>query len=132
MCSGTGVTIPQSLVAGRLQGDRVRVRVRVQLRLMFRVTAALLAVGSLLFAQQDRRAVALVITGGTVVTMDGAGVLSPGAVAIDGRDIVAVDSADAVAARFQARDTIDAAGDVVLPGLVNTHTHAPMVLYRGL
>jgi 5-methylthioadenosine/S-adenosylhomocysteine deaminase len=99
---------------------------------MFRLTAALLAVGSLLFAQQDRRSVALVITGGTVVTMDGARVLSPGAVAIDGRDIVAVDAADAVASRFQARDTIDAAGDVVLPGLVNTHTHAPMVLYRGL
>jgi 5-methylthioadenosine/S-adenosylhomocysteine deaminase len=99
---------------------------------MFRVTAALLAVGSLLFAQQDRRSVALVITGGTVVTMDGARVLAPGAVAIDGREIVAVDTAEGVASRFQARDTIDAAGDVVLPGLVNTHTHAPMVLYRGL
>src|SRR5688500_4351019 len=99
---------------------------------MFRVTVALLAAWSLLFAQQDRRAVALVITGGTVVTMDGARVLAPGAVAIDGRDIVAVDTADAVASRFQARDTIDAAGDVGLPGLVNTHTHAPMVLYRGL
>jgi 5-methylthioadenosine/S-adenosylhomocysteine deaminase len=34
--------------------------------------------------------------------------------------------------QFRGRQTIDAAGQVVMPGLVNTHTHAPMVLYRGL
>jgi 5-methylthioadenosine/S-adenosylhomocysteine deaminase len=65
--------------------------------------------------------------------MDGGGrVLSPGAVAIEGREIVAVDTPEAVAMRFTAAETIDAAGHVVMPGLVNTHGHAPMVLYRGL
>ena len=79
------------------------------------------------------RTVALVVTNGIVVTMDGSRrVVERGAVAIDGRDIVAVDTAAAVAARFRARDTIDAAGGVIMPGLVNTHTHAPMVLFRGL
>jgi 5-methylthioadenosine/S-adenosylhomocysteine deaminase len=83
--------------------------------------------------QAAPRAVSLVISGGIVVTMDAGGrVLSPGAVAIDGRDIVAVDSPDAVAARFSGRESIDATGQVVMPGLINTHTHAPMVLYRGL
>jgi 5-methylthioadenosine/S-adenosylhomocysteine deaminase len=83
--------------------------------------------------QTDRRQVALVVTNATVVTMDDASrVIEHGAVAIDGRDIVAVDAADAVASKFGARETIDAAGQVVLPGLINTHTHAPMVLYRGL
>ncbi len=75
----------------------------------------------------------LVITGGTVVAVDAARrVLVPGAVAVRGRDIVAVDRPEAIAARYRAAATIDASGDVVLPGLVNTHTHAPMVLYRGL
>jgi len=84
-------------------------------------------------SQSPRRNVSLVVTGGTVVTVDGTGrVLSSAAVAIDGRDIVAVDAAAAIAQRFTAARTIDATGQVVLPGLINTHTHAPMVLYRGL
>jgi 5-methylthioadenosine/S-adenosylhomocysteine deaminase len=96
--------------------------------------AVLVAAGFLLWAQQPaRRSVSLVVTGGAVVTVDPAArVLRPGAVAIDGRDIVAVDSPEAIAARFAAAETIDASGHVVMPGLINTHTHAPMVLYRGL
>lgn len=100
--------------------------------MLSRICVSVLA-AVVLVAQPARRTVALVITGGVVVTMDAGGrVLSPGALAIDGRDIVAVDSPDAIAARYTGRDTIDAAGQVVMPGLVNTHTHAPMVLYRGL
>jgi 5-methylthioadenosine/S-adenosylhomocysteine deaminase len=79
------------------------------------------------------RDVSVILTGGTVITMDGAHrVLNPGAVAIDGANIVAVDSPAAVAAQFTARETIDTTGKIVLPGLINTHGHAPMVLYRGL
>ena len=84
-------------------------------------------------AGQQRRTVSLVVTNGVVVTVDSARRVIPrGAVAIDGRDIVAVDAADVVAARFRGRDSIDAEGAVVMPGLINTHTHAPMVLFRGL
>ncbi len=82
---------------------------------------------------QGPRGISLVVTGGTVVTMDPARrVLAPGAVAIEGGAIVAVGEPAAIAAVYQGAETIDASGAVVLPGLVNTHTHAPMVLYRGL
>jgi 5-methylthioadenosine/S-adenosylhomocysteine deaminase len=98
-----------------------------------RLCAYLLAAGSVVFAQPQRRTVSLVVTGGIVVTMDAVGhVLTPGAVAIDGRDIVAIDTPEAIAARFSGSESIDATGQVVMPGLINTHTHAPMVLYRGL
>src|SRR6187549_3147788 len=86
-----------------------------------------------LSAQNAPRDVDLIVTGGTVVTVDAAGrVVENGAVAIDGADIAGVDTAAAIAKQFRARETIDASGQIVLPGLINTHTHAPMVLYRGL
>ena len=82
---------------------------------------------------QAPAAVTLVITNGIVVTVDGnRRVLNPGAVAINGTDIVAVDTPAAIAARYKATQTIDASGKVVMPGLINTHTHAAMVMYRGL
>jgi 5-methylthioadenosine/S-adenosylhomocysteine deaminase len=96
---------------------------------LFLVVAALLAVA----AQPARQAVALVVIGRTVITADAAHrVLSPGAVAISGTDIIAIDTPDAIARKYTAAETIDARNEVVLPGLINTHTHAPMVMYRGL
>jgi len=75
----------------------------------------------------------LIVTGGTVVTMDASRrVLSPGAIAIQGTDIVAVGTPAEIRKGSPNAAVIDATGSVVIPGLVNTHTHAPMVMYRGL
>ena len=103
---------------------------KVRLLTVALVAAALVAV---LFAQSGPRGVSLLVTNATVVTMDPERrVLERGAVAIDGSEIVAVGPTADVTARIRAQDTLDAAGQIVLPGLINTHTHAPMVLYRGL
>ena len=73
--------------------------------------------------------ISLIVTGRFVITQnDARRVLSPGSVAIDGDTIVGVDAPDAIARQFTAADTISAVDDIVLPGLINTHTHAPMVM----
>jgi 5-methylthioadenosine/S-adenosylhomocysteine deaminase len=95
--------------------------------------AIAIAAVAVVAGQPARRSVSLLVTGGTVVTVNAKHeVFSPGAVAVDNDTIVAVDRADAIAQRFSATTIIDARDQIVLPGLVNTHTHAPMVLYRGL
>lgn len=73
------------------------------------------------------------IVGGTVVTMDSdRRVIENGAVAIRGGKIVAVGTRAEVAAKYRARLTVNATGKVVIPGLVNAHTHVPMSLFRGI
>jgi 5-methylthioadenosine/S-adenosylhomocysteine deaminase len=75
----------------------------------------------------------LIVAGGTVVTMDGARrLIENGAVAVRGGRIMAVGPRAEVERRFAAREVVDAAGRVVMPGLINGHTHIPMSLFRGV
>src|SRR5918993_1756234 len=98
------------------------------------ILVALVACAALLHAQAPAPPpVDLLITGGTVITMDPARrVLTPGAVAIGGPDIVAVGTPDELQRAYTPGRVIDATGRVIMPGLINTHGHAPMVMYRGL
>ncbi len=75
----------------------------------------------------------LIVAGDYVVTMEGnADVVKDGAVAVDDGIIVAVGRYEELATRYHARQLIDGDDRVVLPGLINGHTHAAMTLLRGI
>lgn len=81
----------------------------------------------------DKANVGLVVLGDYVVTMDASmTVIEQGAVAIDGNQIVAVDTAVAIEKEYRADRVLLGDGKVVLPGLINGHTHSAMTLLRGL
>src|SRR5882762_5436236 len=89
---------------------------------------------TLLFGQSGEHKpphVDLLVTGATIVTMDpDRHVIEKGFIAVRGDEIVAMGS-DA-SPLFLATQRIDATGKLIIPGLINGHTHIPMVLMRGL
>ncbi|MBI3484926.1 MAG: amidohydrolase [Acidobacteria bacterium] len=75
----------------------------------------------------------LLVTSGTIVTMDAARrVIEDGAIAVRGSVIVAIGPTAEIVAQYTAARSINARGRLILPGLINTHNHAPMTLFRGL
>lgn len=73
------------------------------------------------------------ITARYVVAMDPARrVVENGAVAVRGDRIVGVGPRAEIEKRFQARERLERPQALLAPGLIDTHTHAPMSLFRGL
>jgi 5-methylthioadenosine/S-adenosylhomocysteine deaminase len=71
------------------------------------------------------------ITADRVMTLDGREALfEPGGILVDGERIAAVGTPEELAAR-QPDDTVRLGARLVMPGLVNAHTHSPMTLFRG-
>ncbi len=78
-------------------------------------------------------AIDLIIEGDYVVTMDpGRRIIANGAVAVHDSVILAVSSANEIRSVYSAADTLPGAGRIVLPGLINGHSHAAMTLLRGV
>ena len=72
-------------------------------------------------------------TNAIVLTMDGKlSQFDRGAVAVKDDLIVAVGAEADITKEYSANETIDCSGKVLMPGLVNAHTHVPMTLLRGL
>lgn len=118
--------------AGRIQRHTVDRRFRLQKVLCWLgltcLSAPLHAAPAL-----SRQRVDLIVVHGTVVTMDGQRrILDNGAIAVQGDTIAALDATENIAARYESSKVIDARGALVLPGLINAHTHMSMSLFRGL
>jgi 5-methylthioadenosine/S-adenosylhomocysteine deaminase len=75
----------------------------------------------------------LILTNAIVLTMDKSlNQYDPGAVVIKGDTIVDVGLGVDIENKYTAETIFDCRGRVLMPGLINTHTHIPMTLLRGL
>ena len=81
----------------------------------------------------QKKSIDLIVQNGTVVTMDASRrVIENGAVAVSKNEIVAVGTTTEINQKFTTKQTIDARGKIIIPGLINAHTHVPMSLFRGI
>jgi 5-methylthioadenosine/S-adenosylhomocysteine deaminase len=73
------------------------------------------------------------IVGGTIVSMDqDRRIIEDGAIVIQKGKITKIGKRAEVMSKIRAKQTVDAKGKVIIPGLINTHTHVPMTLFRGI
>jgi len=74
----------------------------------------------------------LLITGAIVLTFDEKReIIDDGAIAIKGDRIVAVGLSKDLRRRFPEMETLDATGKAVMPGFINSHTDAVLMVLRG-
>jgi len=73
------------------------------------------------------------ILGGTVLCLDEQMTqIQDGALAISGDTLAAVDKAEVLRNQFTSTNIIDGANTLIMPGLINGHTHAAMTCFRGI
>jgi len=73
------------------------------------------------------------ILGGTILCLDDSMTrINEGALAITGDSIAAVGTEREFRQRFTSRNIIDGKHTLIMPGLINSHTHAAMTCFRGI
>ncbi|MDD2902134.1 MAG: amidohydrolase [Syntrophales bacterium] len=81
----------------------------------------------------EKETVSLIVSGAWVLTQNpDREIFSPGAVALKGEEIVAVGPPGDLHKRYAAGKVLDYPQGLIIPGLINAHTHAAMSLFRGL
>ncbi len=79
------------------------------------------------------REVDILISGGTVLTMDDKNTkIVNGGVAISDDEIIGVGGKDDLLKSYRAGEVIEAPQSIIMPGLINAHTHAAMACFRGI
>jgi 5-methylthioadenosine/S-adenosylhomocysteine deaminase len=82
---------------------------------------------------EKKRKADILITNGTILSLSpGSEVIPSGALAIVGDKIAAIGSEREIRAAFDAKEEVNARQGLIMPGLVNAHTHAAMTCYRGM
>ena len=100
------------------------------MRPLYKCPLALLLIAALATAAEPAD---WVIQARYVVTMNAQHrVIEQGAVAIRGPRIVGVGTRSEIAKLFQAKHTLEKPDALIMPGLIDTHTHAPMSLLRAI
>lgn len=75
----------------------------------------------------------LIIKGKYVITTNNnSEIIKDGAVAIDKEKIVSIGNGKVIENNFQAEEVVDAGNSIIMPGLINAHTHVAMSYFRGL
>lgn len=72
----------------------------------------------------------MVIKNAYIITMDGDKIVHSGYIVIEGRKITYV--GEEIPTGCDTSKVIDAKGGIVMPGLINSHTHSPMSVMRGV
>jgi len=84
-------------------------------------------------SNESRQLIDLIIEGDYIVSMDVDGaVYKDAAIAVDEGLIVAIGSASEISSGYQSAKTLQGENRVVMPGLINGHSHAAMTLLRGV
>jgi len=80
----------------------------------------------------EHHSVDILVINGMLLSLDQSGtIIEKGSVAVNKGKIVAAGPCEEMES-WRSGETIDAGGCIVMPGLVNAHTHLPMSLFRGL
>ena len=82
--------------------------------------------------QQTKNPIDMLVSGSYIITMDDQWtVIEDGSVAIDDGLILDTGKTETLLEKYQPNQLLGVPGQVVMPGLVNAHTHAAAVLFRG-
>ncbi|MCX8169384.1 MAG: amidohydrolase [Candidatus Methanomethylicia archaeon] len=72
-----------------------------------------------------------ILRGKSIVTMGSKGIIRNGCIVIEDGIIVDVDEENKIKSKYHGYDVVDARNCILIPGLINTHTHIAMSLLRG-
>lgn len=82
---------------------------------------------------ENKTKVDLIIDGGKIISMNQAReILNNSSIAIQGNKIIAVDEKEIINRNFISENVLNATDRIIIPGLINTHTHMFQTFLRGI